>query len=154
MFDFLRTPGGALTSNDKELFERARALIDSATSDMLIRVDWGAQMAVVDCINQEVCVGSGASVVLSELFFYIRSAKLKGGITQPVAVAARTAFYALTLVETVVKNGGPRVHQALNDPSFMSAIGALVRKYNRSSTGHSGGASQAFASNSEVMSLY
>lgn len=42
---------------------------------------------------------------------------------------AKGVFLAITLAEAVVKNGGPRVHAAVGNDSFMKDLAKVARKY-------------------------
>jgi len=96
--------------------ERAAGLVEKATSDILLAVDWAMNMEVVDALNR-----SSEQAVKREIIRQIRK-RLQHRST-------RVVHMALELIETVVKNCGPSVHKEVATPKFMATMARVARTY-------------------------
>jgi len=96
--------------------ERGAGLVEKATSDILLAVDWAINMEVVDALNR-----ASDQEVKREIIRQIRK-RLQHRST-------RVVHMALELIETVVKNCGPSVHREVATPKFMASMARVARSY-------------------------
>ncbi|MEC8392119.1 MAG: hypothetical protein VXZ58_04470, partial [Actinomycetota bacterium] len=65
---------------------------------------------------------------MNELTFLLR--RKLGSIATPLnPVSPTQVMLTLHLVEALVKNGGRKLHQAINDIKFMQEMGNVARRY-------------------------
>ncbi|KAM3571980.1 hypothetical protein VYU27_006006 [Nannochloropsis oceanica] len=96
--------------------ERGADLVEKATSDILLAVDWAINMEVVDALNR-----ASDQEIKREIIRQIRK-RLQHRST-------RVVHMALDLIETVVKNCGPSVHREVATPKFMASMSRIARNY-------------------------
>ncbi|XP_042425147.1 TOM1-like protein 9 [Zingiber officinale] len=91
----------------------AAALVDRATSDMLIGPDWAMNVQICDILNRE--PGQAKEV--------IRGLKRRIGHK-----SSRVQLLALTLLETVIKNCGDVVHMYVAEKDVLRKMVKIVKK--------------------------
>jgi hypothetical protein len=114
---FIRTPGASLSIDEKIQFETIKGKIDRCCNDLLISPIWETSIECVDIVNT-----IRSPPLMNEIFFLIRQ---KFGSRQ----TPKSVFLALTLAETLVKNGGSLVHKSISDYEFMNDLKLIARKY-------------------------
>mmetsp|Transcript_22908 Transcript_22908/g.38732 ORF Transcript_22908/g.38732 Transcript_22908/m.38732 type:complete len:369 (-) Transcript_22908:256-1362(-) len=114
-----RALGGApslgLSVDDKTRLDEMLNLVDQATSDILISVDWSANMLLVDQVN-----ATGNPVILCEVVRYLRKRVQHDD--------ARVVMNALTLAETLVMNCHSLFHAEVATEKFMGSVARVARK--------------------------
>ena len=98
------------------MLDEVKAVVESATNELLLRPDWDSNLSCVDLVNNIL-----SQAVINEIFFLLRK-KFNSN-------TAKVVFLDLTLIEALVKNCGPRVHTAINQESFIKELSKLAKKY-------------------------
>ncbi|KAL2624178.1 hypothetical protein R1flu_008423 [Riccia fluitans] len=91
----------------------AAALVDKATSDLLIGPDWAMNLDICDVINGD--PGQAKDVV--------KAVKKRLGNKNP-----RVQLLALTVLETLIKNCGEVVHQQVAEKDVLHEMAKIVKK--------------------------
>ncbi|KAL3675145.1 hypothetical protein R1sor_025093 [Riccia sorocarpa] len=91
----------------------AAALVDKATSDLLIGPDWAMNLDICDVINGD--PGQAKDVV--------KAVKKRLGNKNP-----RVQLLALTVLETLIKNCGEVVHQQVAEKDVLHEMTKIVKK--------------------------
>eukprot|EP01041_Mallomonas_annulata_P001124 gene1124-2184_t len=120
MFSFpsmsFNSAGSNLVGLQKQQFDEIKALIDNGTNEMLIQPDWDVNLRCCDLVKNVM-----DQDVIHEVVAAIRR-KMNSKTHMKV-------FFALTMIETLVKNCGERMYVAINDEGFLKDMAKVVKKY-------------------------
>ena len=125
MSQIFNVPGDSFEEDSEEYvrYKRIEVVVDKATSDFLIRADWEANMECCDMIN-----GCLNSRIIDEIVFLLR--RKLGSLSTPLTPAPiRQVSLTLSLVESLVKNCGTRLHKAINNVAFMKEMQNVAHRH-------------------------
>ena len=104
-------------------FRDIEKAIDKSTTDLIYKPDWEANLEVCDLINATL-----NERILNEVTFLLR--RKLGSIATPLnPVSPTQVMLTLSLIEALVKNGGRKLHAAINDEKFMKEMANVARRY-------------------------
>ena len=126
MSQLFNVPGDTLIDPlEASHFRDIEKAIDKATTDLINKPDWEANLEVCDLINATL-----NERILNEVTFLLR--RRLGSIATPLnPVSPTQVMLTLSLIEALVKNGGRKLHAAINDEKFMHEMANVARRYTK-----------------------